>query len=109
MKKPLFYSLPKVQLAFVLLFVLNISQAQKQGNTANSSVGTGIGTAAIGDYRHTVVHPGGDGALIRSTNSFSVVDIDAFSGDAALRFVKQGALKWNLRNRPDIRIRWRWF
>ena len=35
-----------------------------------------------------------------SSASFSVVDIDAASGDAALRFVKAGVNQWNIRNNP---------
>ena len=32
--------------------------------------------------------------------TFSVVDIDAANGDAALRFAKAGVNQWNTRNRP---------
>ena len=59
----------------------------------------GVGTAAP-SYRLDVVHGGATGAHIASTASFSVVDIDANSGDAALRFQKAGVGQWNTRNRP---------
>ena len=36
----------------------------------------------------------------RSSSSFSVVDIDGQSGDAALRFIKAGVNQWNTRNNP---------
>lgn len=59
----------------------------------------GIGTN-IPSYKLAVVHGGSTGILSRSTASFSVVDIDAFSGDAALRFQKAGVGMWNVRNDP---------
>ena len=59
----------------------------------------GVGTAAPA-YRLDVIHGGATGAHIASTASFSVVDIDANSGDAALRFQKAGVGRWNTRNRP---------
>ncbi len=55
---------------------------------------------AFSQYKLDVLHGGSDGARIKSSASFSVVDIDANSGDAALRFVKAGANQWNVRNRP---------
>ncbi|MBK6828074.1 MAG: hypothetical protein IPG86_14995 [Chitinophagaceae bacterium] len=63
------------------------------------NVGIGNTTAAI-SYRLHVEHGGSTGILSRSTSSFSVVDIDAASGDAALRFQKAGVGQWNTRNRP---------
>ncbi|MBL0130205.1 MAG: hypothetical protein IPP43_02985 [Chitinophagaceae bacterium] len=64
---------------------------------ANSRLGIGTTTPA---YPLDVVHGGATGAHIASTGSFSVVDIDANSGDAALRFQKSGVGRWNTRNRP---------
>jgi hypothetical protein len=60
----------------------------------------GIGETANPTYKFDVLHGGSTGARIRSSSSFSVVDIDAQSGDAALRFAKAGVNQWNLRNRP---------
>ncbi|MEQ1821107.1 MAG: hypothetical protein ABL949_01215 [Fimbriimonadaceae bacterium] len=63
--------------------------------SGNVAIGGGAGT-----YRLDVLHGGSTGALIKSSSSFSVVDIDAASGDAALRFAKAGVNQWNMRNRP---------
>lgn len=60
----------------------------------------GIGETTAPAYRLDVLHGGSTGTRIRSSASFSVVDIDANSGDAALRFVKAGVNQWNIRNRP---------
>ncbi len=60
----------------------------------------GIGETTNPTYRLDVLHGGATGARIRSSSSFSVVDIDAANGDAALRFVKAGVNQWNIRNRP---------
>ncbi len=60
----------------------------------------GIGETTSPAYKLDVLHGGATGARIRSSATFSVVDIDAASGDAALRFVKAGANQWNIRNRP---------
>ena len=64
---------------------------------ATGNVGIGQTTPA---YRLDVLHGGGTGARIQSSASFSAVDIDAASGDAALRFAKAGVNQWNIRNRP---------
>ena len=66
---------------------------------ATGNVGIGNTSATIA-YRLDVQHGGGTGIRSQSTASFSVVDIDAFSGDAALRFQKAGVGQWNTRNRP---------
>jgi hypothetical protein len=60
----------------------------------------GIGATVAPSYRLDVEHGGATGIRSLSTASFSVVDIDGFSGDAALRFQKQGTGMWNTRNRP---------
>lgn len=71
---------------------------QVLGNsTLSGNVGIGTDTPS---YKLEVVHGGATGILSRSTGSFSVVDIDAQSGDAALRFKKAGVNQWNMRNRP---------
>jgi hypothetical protein len=59
----------------------------------------GVGQPAP-TYQMDVLHAGGNGIRSQSSAGFSVVDIDAFSGDAALRFQKAGVGKWNTRNRP---------
>ncbi len=60
----------------------------------------GIGATTAPTYKLDVLHGGSTGARIASSASFSVVDIDAQSGDAALRFAKAGVNQWNMRNRP---------
>ncbi len=60
----------------------------------------GIGETTSPSYKLDVLHGGSTGIRSRSSSSFSVVDIDAASGDAALRFQKAGVNQWNLRNRP---------
>jgi hypothetical protein len=66
---------------------------------ATGNVGIGPGTAP--SYKLDVEHGGSTGIRSKSTSSFSVVDIDAKSGDAALRFANDGTNQWNMRNRPS--------
>jgi len=60
----------------------------------------GIGETTSPSYKLDVLHGGSTGIRSRSSSSFSVVDIDAASGDAALRFIANGVSQWNIRNRP---------
>jgi hypothetical protein len=60
----------------------------------------GIGATTSPSYKLDIEHGGSTGERIKSTASFSVLDIDAFSGDAALRFANNGVNQWNMRNRP---------
>jgi len=75
------------------------------GNTLGNSIlfddgnSVGVGTNAPG-YKLDVLHSGSTGIRSKSSGSFSVVDIDGQSGDAALRFAKAGVNQWNIRNRP---------
>ncbi len=66
----------------------------------NLSTEVGIGTSTPG-YKLDIQHTGGTGLNVQSSSSFSVIDIDAFSGDAALRFAKNGVNQWNFRNDPS--------
>ena len=65
----------------------------------NSSGNIGINQSSP-SYRLDVQHGGSTGIRVQSTSSFSVVDIDASSGDAALRFANNGVNQWNIRNQP---------
>ncbi|MBK6993098.1 MAG: hypothetical protein IPH34_15295 [Chitinophagaceae bacterium] len=60
----------------------------------------GPGATTSPAYQLDVEHGGATGIRSKSTGTFSVVDIDAANGDAALRFQKAGAGQWNMRNRP---------
>jgi hypothetical protein len=60
----------------------------------------GIGETTNPTYKLDVLHGGATGIRSRSSGTFSVIDIDAANGDAALRFQKAGVNQWNLRNRP---------
>ena len=51
-------------------------------------------------YQLDVLNGGGTGIRSKSSSTFSVVDIDAASGDAALRFARAGVNQWNIRNNP---------
>jgi trimeric autotransporter adhesin len=42
----------------------------------------------------------GTGIYVKSRSIYSTIDIDAKNGDAALRFVNDGGLQWNIRNEP---------
>jgi hypothetical protein len=66
----------------------------------NSTGNVSIGGEASPSYRLDILHGGSTGERIRSSASFSVLDIDAFSGDAAIRFANNGVNQWNIRNQP---------
>ena len=71
------------------------------GNSQLFDDGTSMGINTITPaYKLDVVNGGSTGIRSKSTSSFSVVDIDGFTGDAALRFLNNGVSKWNIRNRP---------
>jgi hypothetical protein len=66
-----------------------------QNSTGNVAIG-----GSTGAYRLDILHGGATGILNKSSGSFSVLDIDAFSGDAAIRFANNGVNQWNIRNQP---------
>jgi hypothetical protein len=66
-----------------------------QNTTGNVAIG-----GSTGAYRLDILHGGATGILNKSSASFSVLDIDAFSGDAAIRFANNGVNQWNIRNQP---------
>ena len=70
-------------------------------NIQDGTGNVGIGPNGVAAYRLDVEHNGATGIRSRSTNSFSVVDIDAADGDAALRLQRSGSTKWNVRNAPS--------
>jgi hypothetical protein len=82
-------------------YVSKFTAATVLGNSQIFDDGTnvGIGTITPNNKLH-IEHGGSQGILVKSTSSFSVIDIDGFSGDAALRFIANGVQQWNTRNRP---------
>jgi hypothetical protein len=71
------------------------------GNSQIFDNGTniGIGTTVPSGKLH-IVHATGTTLKLASTAGFSALDIDASTGDAAIRFFKAGASQWMIRNRP---------
>jgi hypothetical protein len=71
------------------------------GNSQIFDNGTNIGINTTSPtYKLHIIHGGSTGILNKSSASFSAIDIDGFTGDAALRFYKAGSTRWNIRNRP---------
>ena len=73
----------------------------------NSSKKMGLGPVTTPTYKLDILHSGNDGIRVKSSTGYSVIDVDAFNGDAALLFAKAGAIKWNFRNNPgnnDLQI-----
>lgn len=71
------------------------------GNSNLFDDGTNLGISTITPtYKLDILHSGGLGIRNRSSASYSVIDIDAANGDAALRFQNAGVTKWNVRNEP---------
>lgn len=74
------------------------------GAGSRLSIENATGNVGIGEvipiYKLHVTHGGSTGIIVKSTSSYSVLDIDAKSGDAALRFIKDGSNQWNTRNNP---------
>ncbi|MBL7731231.1 MAG: hypothetical protein JNM88_08645, partial [Chitinophagaceae bacterium] len=66
-----------------------------QNSTGNVAIG-----GSSGAYRLDILHGGSTGILNKSSSSFSVLDIDAFTGDAAIRLANNGVNQWNIRNQP---------
>lgn len=82
--------------AFEIFEYATASRFVIQDGTGN----VGIGTSFSPTYKLDVLHGGGNGLRNRSSSSFSNLDIDAFNGDAAVRFVRNGSVQWNIRNDP---------
>ena len=59
----------------------------------------GLGTITP-THRFTVSHGGSTGIGVTSTAGFSVIDLNAANGDAALRYQSAGTTRWNVRNAP---------
>jgi hypothetical protein len=73
------------------------------GSTSRFKVDT-TGRVGIGEtspaYALDVLHGGnGDGLRVRSSTSYSLVDIDGADGEAGMRFIGNGVFQWLVRNR----------
>ncbi|MEJ8820357.1 hypothetical protein [Lacibacter sp. H407] len=85
----------------------NVSIGRDNANAKLHVGGSGLFEDAItiGSNTHSASHSlnvyGSYGILSKSTSGFSIIDIDAFNGDAALRFSDNGNLRWNIRNRSS--------
>ncbi len=73
------------------------------GSTSRFKVDT-TGRVGIGEtspaYALDVLHSGnGDGLRVRSSTSYSLIDIDGADGEAGMRFIGNGVFQWLVRNR----------
>ncbi len=73
------------------------------GSTSRFKVDT-TGRVGIGEpspaYTLDVRHGGnGDGLRVRSSTSYSLIDIDGADGEAGMRFAANGSFQWLVRNR----------
>lgn len=72
------------------------------GNGQRFMIQNGTGNIGIGQSSPTskvdILHSGGSGLRVKSTSSFSTIDIDGSSGESALRYYANGTQMWNLRN-----------
>ncbi len=69
-------------------------------NLFNNGTNIGIGDT-LPAYPLSILVESGTSIYTKSKTSFNTIDIDAFSGDAALRFYKNGVSQWNIRNNPS--------
>lgn len=62
---------------------------------SNLSGNVGIGTSSP-SYKLDILHSGFTGVRVKSSSSFSVIDIDAANGDGAFRLFNNGVAKWTM-------------
>jgi hypothetical protein len=68
-------------------------------NLYNDGTNIGIGTVTP-LYPLSIETTGGTSIYSKSSTSYNTIDLDAFSGDAAIRFLNNGIWNWNIRNQP---------
>ena len=72
-----------------------ITERVRVANDGNVGIGETAPT-----YKLDILHSNGEGLRLKSSASFSALDIDAFTGDAAIRLANNGVNQWNIRNQP---------
>ena len=79
---------------------------RNNGLPANVTINNGTGYVGIVQtapaYPLDVLHANGQGARVKSSAGFSVVDIDAQSNDVAIRMYNNGTADWHLGNGANI-------
>lgn len=81
------FNIPK----FTATSQINNSQLYDNG------INIGIGTTTP-SFKFDVRHGGSNGIVSRSTVGYSVIDVDAFNGDAAFRLKRNTAIQWTIGN-----------
>jgi hypothetical protein len=71
----------------------NVQRLLLQSGTGNLGIGQSNPSSKV-----DILHSGGSGLRVKSTSSFSTIDIDGSSGESALRYYANGTQMWNLRN-----------
>jgi hypothetical protein len=74
---------------------INIGNSQIFDNGTNVGINTIIPSGKL-----HILHATGTTLKLEATAGFSALDINASTGDAAIRLVKVGAFQWMIRNRP---------
>ncbi|GAB2611078.1 hypothetical protein GCM10027035_04270 [Emticicia sediminis] len=78
--------------------IFSTAGAERMKITSSGNVGIGQSSPL---YKLDILNNGGTGIRLKSGSTFTTIDIDAFNGDAALRFAKNGVIQWNVRNEPS--------
>lgn len=102
MKKIIFTSLLLLSLTNLIAQTNNLKDDPSAPGLSN------VPKYLISSYKHTVVHNGVDGILVKGTNSWSTVDIDApIYSESVIRLAKGGIITWGIGNgygNDDFRI-----
>ncbi len=84
--------------------VVKFTAANTGGDSQITDNGTFVGINQTNPfYKLHVTHSGASGIVSESaigSGSYSLMDVNADNGDAALRLLKAGAMQWNVRNDP---------
>lgn len=82
-----------------LYYVARFTGSNQIGNSQlyDNGINVGVGNTSPA-FKLDVRHGGSNGIISRSTFGYSVVDVDAYNGDAAFRLARAGAYQWSLGN-----------